>query len=380
MKYDLGFLGGGQLARMSIEAAHAMGLTCLSLDPGANTPAGQIADSIQGPLDDVEKIAEVFRLCRHVTLENEFIPAGAIAAGREKANAPLASLVPGERTLATIQDKLKQRREYQARLAPSPHAVEAEKGLQEIGLPLVLKSRFGGYDGKGTRTVRTMEDWEKFKPLWQEGDWLAEEFVPFKRELAVMVARSANETCCFPTMETVQTNHVCDLVYPSNTDASEAAILAVESVWGYGLFGVELFELESGEFLINEIAPRPHNTGHYTQNWGGMSQFEAHVRVVMGLPLLAGDGHPSRRDFKGADACMANLLGVRTEVPWQVGMEAALRAEPDVYFHWYGKEEMKPGRKMGHINAVWPHHVSKAKRARSAFYAALGASAGLVRG
>lgn len=372
MKYDLGFLGGGQLARMSIEAAHRMGLTCLSLDPGINTPAGQIADSIQGSISDVEMIADVFRLCRHVTLENEFIPAEAIVAAREKANAPLSSIVPGERTLATIQDKLKQRREYKARLAPTPRAVEAEKGLEEIGLPLVLKARFGGYDGKGTRTVRTMEDWEKYKPLWQDGDWLAEEFVPFKRELAVMVARSQTETVCFPTMETVQTNHVCDLVYPSNTDASEAAILAVESVWGYGLFGVELFELESGEFLINEIAPRPHNSGHYTQDWGGMSQFEIHVRLVMGLPLSA------KKTFPGLDACMANLLGVQTEVPWQVGMEAALRAEPGVFFHWYGKAEMKPGRKMGHINAIRPHQVNKATAARAAFYQALGASAGLV--
>lgn len=378
MKYDLGFLGGGQLARMSIEAAHRMGLTCLSLDPGTNTPAGQIADSIQGSISEIDMIAEVFRLCRHVTLENEFIPAGAIAAGREKANAPISSIVPGERTLATIQDKLKQRREYKARLAPTPRAVEAKDGLEEIGLPLVLKARFGGYDGKGTRTVRTMEDWERYKPLWQDGDWLAEEFVPFKRELAVMVARSQSETVCFPTMETVQTNHVCDLVYPSDTDASEAAILAVESVWGYGLFGVELFELESGEFLINEIAPRPHNSGHYTQDWGGMNQFEAHVRVVMGLPLNSGHGHMHQGSFKGSDACMANLLGVKSEVPWQVGMEAALRAEPDVYFHWYGKEEMKPGRKMGHINAVHPDHLDKAKRARAAFYQALGASAGLV--
>lgn len=376
MKYDLGFLGGGQLARMSIEAAHRMGLTCLSLDPGTNTPAGQIADSLQGSISDVEMIAEVFRLCRHVTLENEFIPAEAIVAAREKANAPISSIVPGERTLATIQDKLKQRREYKARLAPTPRAVEAKDGLEEIGLPLVLKARFGGYDGKGTRTVRTMEDWEKYKPLWQDGDWLAEEFVPFKRELAVMVARSQTETVCFPTMETVQTNHVCDLVFPSNTDASKAAILAVESVWGYGLFGVELFELESGEFLINEIAPRPHNSGHYTQDWGGMNQFEAHVRVVMGLPLRGIQGSVGR--FSGSEACMANLLGVKSDVPWQTAMAEALVAEPDSYFHWYGKEEIKPGRKMGHINAVGPDAVDKAKKARAAFYRALGASAGLV--
>ncbi len=375
MKYDLGFLGGGQLARMSIEAAHRMGLTCLSLDPGTNTPAGQIADSIQGSISDPDMIAEVFRLCRHVTLENEFIPSDAIAAGRGLAGAPLSSIVPGEKTLELIQDKLKQRRGYAAHKAPTPRAVEAKEGLEEIGLPLVLKARFGGYDGKGTRTVKTQEDWDKYLPLWQAGDWLAEEFVPFKRELAVMVARSAAETCCFPTMETLQTNHVCDLVYPSSTDASDAAILAVESVEGFGLFGVELFELESGEFLINEIAPRPHNSGHYTQDWGGMNQFEAHVRVVMGLPLIGGS--KAEGQFRGSPACMANLLGAATDVPWQTAMAAALKAEPDSYFHWYGKEEMKPGRKMGHINAIGSDAVAKAKRARAAFYQALGASAGL---
>lgn len=370
MKYDLGFLGGGQLARMSTEAAHAMGLTCLSLDPGINTPAGQIADSIQGALDDVEKIAEIFRLCRHVTLENEFIPAGAIAAGREKAGAPLGSVLPGEATLAMIQDKLSQRRRYQAFGAPSPNAVEAADGLELIGNPLVLKARFGGYDGKGTRTVRTKEDWERFKPLWQDGGWLAEEFVPFKRELAVMVARTPEGVWTFPTMETIQTNHVCDLVFPSGTDASASAIAAVESVEGFGLFGVELFELPDGSFQINEIAPRPHNTGHYTQNWGGISQFEAHVRLVTGLAMP---------EPKGLDSCMANLLGVATELSWRAGMEAALKAEPTAFFHWYGKEEMKPGRKMGHINASGQGAVERAVRARNAFYEALGAEVGLVK-
>lgn len=371
MKYDLGFLGGGQLARMSTEAAHAMGLTCLSLDPGRNTPAGQIADSIQGALDDVEKIAEVFRLCRHVTLENEFIPSLAIKEGREKAGSPIGSLVPGELTLASIQDKLKQRSRYLDFGAPSPRAVEAKDGLHEIGIPLVLKARFGGYDGKGTRTVRSEADWESFQPLWQGGGWLAEEFVPFKRELAVMVARTPDGVWTFPTMETIQTNHVCDLVFHSGTDASASAIAAVEAVEGYGLFGVELFELPDGSFQINEIAPRPHNTGHYTQNWGGISQFEAHVRLVMGLTIP---------EPKGLESCMANLLGVFTEVPWQVGMEAALKAEPTAFFHWYGKEEMKTGRKMGHINTSGPGAVARAVRARNAFYETLGADAGLVKG
>jgi 5-(carboxyamino)imidazole ribonucleotide synthase len=190
---------------------------------------------------------------------------------------------------------------------------------------------------------------------------MAEEFVPFKRELAVMVCRSKDQTLCFPTMETVQTNHVCDLVFPANTDASDVAIKAVEAIEGYGLFGVELFETEEGEFLINEIAPRPHNTGHYTLDWGGISQFEAHVRLVLGLPIP---------EPKGDEACMANILGIDVPGDWRDGLRAAIQGDPGVHVHWYGKAEARPGRKMGHINAVGPDCRARATAARERFYAA----------
>ena len=145
-------------------------------------------------------------------------------------------------------------------------------------------------------------------------------------------------------METIQSKHVCDLVFPSGVDASEIAMAAVEAVKGRGLFGVEMFELESGEILINELAPRPHNTGHYTLDWGGVSQFEQHVRLSMGYPLSSPEGR---------ETCMANLLGQEGAGDFRTGLTAALE-DPRVHVHWYGKAEAKPGRKMGHVTRVLP--------------------------
>ncbi len=359
-RFDIGFLGGGQLARMSIQAAQRMGLSCLSLDPGLDTPASQIAPAIVGALHDPAKIAELANQCDHVTLENEFIPADAI----REAGFDLGKLLPGVDSLATIQDKLRQREAMAQAGVPSPAAVELvepESAIQAIGFPMVIKARFGGYDGKGTRYARNLAELEEFRNLWEPGGWLAEKFVPFRRELAAMVFIDKHNRGAFPTMETIQTNHVCDLVFPSGVDAAELAIAAVEAVGGQGLFGVEMFELESGEILINELAPRPHNTGHYTLDWGGVSQFEQHVRLCMGLPL----GSP-----EGRATCMANLLGQAGAGDFRFGLAAALE-DPGVHGHWFGKAESKPGRKMGHLNVTGGENlVERARLARDRFYSA----------
>jgi 5-(carboxyamino)imidazole ribonucleotide synthase len=361
---DIGYLGGGQLARMSIQAAQRMGLRCLSLDPAVDSPASQIAPAIPGALDDATMIAEVFRQCRHVTLENEFIPADAIRKALDISGADPSILLPGVDVLGLVQDKLTQRQALLKAGVPSPRAVpldtDANAAKERIGFPMVLKARFGGYDGKGTRYAHTEDELEGFRTLWGPGGWLAEQFVSFRRELAVMVYRSANETGCFPTMETVQSNHVCDLVFPADVDGTEVAIAAIEAIDGYGLFGVELFETEDGSILVNEIAPRPHNTGHYTLDWGGISQFEQHVRIVMRWPL----DQP-----QGRNVCMANLLGQHGAGDYKSGTAAALD-DPGVHIHWYGKAESRPGRKMGHINAVGENCIERAKQARERFYRA----------
>lgn len=360
MRYDIGFLGGGQLARMSIQAAQRMGLRCLSLDPGDDTPASQIADAIVGRLDDPSKTAEILDRCDRVTLENEFIPAISIRKALRLSGREEDALIPGVETLATIQDKLSQRSALANGKVPSPHAVPIDGGLPDLPFPMVLKARFGGYDGKGTRYARNEEEFESHRPLWEQGGWMAEEYVPFRRELAVMVALSDTESAVFPTMETVQTDHVCDLVYPCDADGSEVALAAVRAVGGRGLFGVELFECENGEILVNEIAPRPHNTGHYTLDWGATSQFEQHIRLTMGLPLGDIDGRP---------VCMANLLGVEGPFVLREAIERACQ-DPGVHVHWYGKVEMRQGRKMGHLNVSGGEAlVERAVAARNRFFA-----------
>lgn len=339
-----------------------MGLKCLSLDPGADTPASQIAPAVQGGLADPEMVAEIFRRCERVTLENEFIPAHSIRTALEIAGCPEAALTPTIESLATIQDKLHQRQALAKAGVPSPHAVPIEGGIPQMAFPMVLKARFGGYDGKGTRYARTPEEFESHRHLWEPGGWLAEEFVPFRRELAAMVFISARQTGCFPTMETIQKDHICDLVFPAENDATDVAIAAVQAVGGKGLYGVELFELENGEVLVNELAPRPHNTGHYTLDWGGISQFEQHIRLVMGYPLV---------DPVGMDTCMANLLGQEGARDFRIGIRAALEGDPAVRIHWYGKAESRTGRKMGHLNVAGGDCVARAIRARERFYRAL---------
>lgn len=372
--FDIGFLGGGQLARMSVMAAQRSGLRCLSLDPGADTPASQVAEAWQGDWRDPDALARVLDQCERVTLENEFVPAAALAEALAASGRGAEALVPGVPTLATIQDKLAQREALHAAGVPSPRAVSVGPDLREaveaFGFPFVVKTRYGGYDGKGTLTVRNADDLASARGRtaiegWHDGlGCLVEEFVPFDRELAVMVFRQGDRVGSFPAMVTVQTDHVCDLVFPVEGETGEAirvAEAAVAAVEGQGLFGVELFEDAAGHISVNEIAPRPHNTGHYTLDWGGVSQFEQHVRLVCGLPVVEPVGRPT---------CMANLLGQPGARDWRAGLRAALDAVPDARVHWYGKAESRPGRKMGHINVVGDDCRAKAVLARERFYAA----------
>ncbi|MCC6403857.1 MAG: ATP-grasp domain-containing protein [Fimbriimonadaceae bacterium] len=373
MTFDLGILGGGQLARMSALAAHRMGARCLALDPAAECPASDVCSTIPGSLDDPVALAEVVRQCDVVTLENEFVPAGALQAAIRAAGRDETCVVPGCEPLATVQDKLLQRQALARHGVPQPAfcPVQSPEDLDSLagilGEELVLKRRFGGYDGNGTAFLRRGENFDDAKSLvarWlPQGGVLAEALVPFQRELAVMVAVGSSGSATFPTVETLQTLRACDLVWtiPAYPQALQLARAAVGAVALTGLAGVELFETPSGEILVNEIAPRPHNTGHFTLDWGGPSQFEAHVRSVLGLSLP---------EFCGGEAAMANLLGIEGARDWRLGRRAALEGDPGVFFHWYGKREMRPGRKLGHINAAGPDARRRAEDARARFLAA----------
>lgn len=367
---DLGFLGGGQLARMSIQAAQRMGLTCLSLDPGTNTPASQIAESLTGRLDDVSAIAELAENSLFLALENEFIPATAIAGGLAQAGVPEERLALPLSALTLIQDKLAQRKAFMATGVPSPRALALNEWLLDrtlMPLPVVLKARFGGYDGKGTRLGRNeVELGVHLQGIDHPEEWLVEEFVDFVRELAVMVFITPDQVGTYPTVETRQVENICDLVLPCPVDGSDVAIRACQAVGAEGLVGVELFETRSGAILVNELAPRPHNTGHYTLDWGGTSQFEQHVRISCQLPV---DPTP-----RGVPTVMANLV---TPAKLQGAVEpsrlrAALRAAyqgAGVHVHWYGKTELRPGRKVGHINST--EGESSALEARERFWAVM---------
>jgi 5-(carboxyamino)imidazole ribonucleotide synthase len=376
--FDLGILGGGQLARMTALAAHRSGLRCLALDPDPGCPAAQVASWQEGRLDDPSAIAEVLRQSGRVALENEFVPAEALERALGLAGAGPSVLVPGVGTLATIQDKLRQREALAACGVPQPGFGAAACAADVLAAGdrwpdgFVVKRRFGGYDGKGTRFVGPGGSAEAGEALerdgWFEGlGCLAEELVGFRRELAVMVVRDGGACVSFPPVETRQEAGVCSLVWTLEPDdeAGAQAVAVAESaahaVGAAGLTGVELFDLGDGRVWVNELAPRPHNSGHYTLDWGGPSQFEAHVRSVLGLPLPP---------LEGGEAAMANLIGQEGAGPWRLALEAALQAEPSAYFHWYGKAEARPGRKMGHVNTAGPRAKERAEAARAAFYAA----------
>ena len=348
-------------------AAQRMGVPVVSLDKDENSPAAQVGPAIYGSIHDAADISQVMKVCEFITFENEFIRADTLDEACRLSGFPPERVIPGIETLRTIQDKLLQRQAYQEFGVPSPFAVPATD-IETLGVPCVIKARYGGYDGKGTHYINSTDDVKKHGMLIEGGDWLAEELVDFDDELAVMVvARRDGSSDTFPTMVTRQKNYVCDLVYPCaspkiSIEAQEIALHAVKAVNGIGLFGVELFLQKDGAITVNEIAPRPHNTGHYTLDWGGMSQFEAHVLSVLGWFNHVVQGQPT---------CMANLLGIDGATDLIHGMAEVSHHFPEARFHWYGKSEAKPGRKMGHLNVTGAGDiVTTAENARDKFYEA----------
>jgi 5-(carboxyamino)imidazole ribonucleotide synthase len=359
----VGILGGGQLARMTIAAAIGLGIDVAIFEREADSPAGRLTTSeVVGPWEDAALRARFAALCDVITLESEFVDP-AILAAFEALGVPVR---PGAATLTLVGDKLRQKECFAAAGLPLPafRAVESpEDALRvagEWGWPLVLKARRLSYDGYGNATVRGPEEvaaaWARLgaprRALY------AEAWVPFRRELAVMVARSASgAVATYPVVETVQAAdaHICRVVRApapvSAAVAAEATAIArraVEAVGAAGVVGVELFEREDGAILLNEIAPRPHNSGHYTIEGCVASQFENHLRAVLDWPLGA-------TDLVAPAAVMANVLGQSDTAvpPTPVGFPEAL-AVPGAHVHLYGKRRSRPGRKMGHVTALGP--------------------------
>jgi 5-(carboxyamino)imidazole ribonucleotide synthase len=364
-------LGGGQLARMTAEAAARLGIEVAILEREPNSPAARMAArSLVGAWDDYAQLLALAEGALAVTLENEFVDAPSL----EWLAAQGVPVFPAGRTLALVQDKLEQKRFMQAAGIPMPLFAEVSerndilRAGEEWGWPLVLKARRNGYDGYGNATLRSPDD---IAPAcerlgWPERALLVEAWVPFERELAVMVARGAGGACAvYPVVETVQRNHICHIVRaPAPVAAAVAeraaaiARRAVEAIGGIGVFGIELFETAAGDVLYNEIAPRPHNSGHYTIEGCVTSQFENHLRAVLGLPL-------GSAEMVAPAAVMVNLLGSRNAPAQADGLTAAL-AVPGAQVHLYGKLASRIGRKMGHITALGATVAEAEQRAQAA--------------
>ncbi len=345
----VGVLGGGQLARMMGLEARRLGLRVAVLDPDPRCSAAQVCDEwIEGALDDAEAGARLAARADVVTLDTEHVPARVIERVEE-----VVRVVPSSREMATIQDRLEQRR-FLARMgAPQPRHHDASDGallaraVSECGTPAVLKSRFSGYDGKGQRRIEhadgALDAWRSIG----EVPALVESFVEFRAEISVVLARAASDDVAFyPVVENVHRRHILHTsraparIPPAVAEAARdlGARLARE-LDHVGVMAVELFVTDDDRLLVNEIAPRVHNSGHYTFGACRTSQFEQHLRAVCGWPL--GDCSAM------SGAVMLNLLGDL----WERGQPdwSPVLRRPEARLHLYGKERASAGRKMGHV-------------------------------
>lgn len=353
-RFDVGIAGAGQLARMTCLAAWPLGIRVGVLG-APEEPAGLVAAGVvEGDWKDPEAVRELGRQSKLVTLENEFVDADVLA--EVAANGTPVYPLPDQ--LAIVQDKALQKAMLEGLGLPIPPfvVVDDPSGLaavgRDLGWPLVLKARKLGYDGYGNATCRTLDEaHDAFGRLDAGEGVLVEAFVPFVMELAAMVARSTRgEEAVYPVCETVQRDHVCnEVIIPARIDDSQraeakrVARAAAAAAEGLGVTGVEMFLLDDGRVLINELAPRPHNSGHYSIEACETSQFENHLRGILGLAL----GPPLLR---APSAAMVNILGT-VAGPSRPGVAGALSVR-GAHLHLYDKAEVRVRRKMGHVTAL----------------------------
>jgi 5-(carboxyamino)imidazole ribonucleotide synthase len=347
----IGIVGGGQLGRMSAIAAARLGYRCHILTPEPDSPAAQVsAAATVGRYDDPVTLRAFAAAVDVITFEFENVS----AAGLDML-AALKPLHPSPAALRTSQDRIAEKTFVNGAGVPTPawHPIESLDQLAAAtaatGFPCVLKTTRLGYDGRGQAILRAPEDlapaWGKLapKPL------VLEAFVDFAAELSVIVARGADGAAtAFDAVENRHKHHILDLTLaPARIGAdlaAEAQSIArqlAEALDLVGLLAVEMFIDRDGRLLVNELAPRPHNSGHWTIDACPYSQFDLHIRAIAGLPLPAATRH--------ADAVMKNLVG-----PADMALWPAILATPGLIPHHYGKQEARPGRKMGHVTRLFP--------------------------
>ena len=347
----LGVVGGGQLGRMLAEAASPLGVDLVVSDPTPDAPAAPVVrDQVVGDFDDPDTVRQLAERADYLTYEIELADPDILESVSEETGVPVH---PAPETLRIIQDKLVQKERLQAAGVPVPEfravdsADDLRTALDDLGYPAMLKAREGGYDGRGNVLVEAPDEVESaFESI--AGPAMVEEFVDFERELAVIGCRGVDETATFPVTETIHEEEILRaMVSPARAaegeraGAQRVAYEVLEVMEGRGVFGIELFDTGE-EILLNEIAPRPHNSGHWTIEGCHTSQFEQHVRAVTGRPL----GSTERR----SPTATTNLLGDVTD-----RQRATLSGEESVFeterahLHWYGKAEVYRLRKMGHV-------------------------------
>lgn len=362
----LGVLGSGQLGRMFAIAARRMGYRVHVLSPDDDTPTGQVADrEVQARYDDLDAIAEFARQVSVVTFEFENVPAAtAETAGR------FAPVRPGGHVLHTTQHRIREKTFLRdcglpvTGFARVTSIEELQMGLARLGVPAVLKTAAWGYDGKGQAVIRDLasaaQAWERLAT----DEAILEAFVDFRCELSVVAARSAQgDIVTYAPFENAHRHHILDVtVFPARVDsrvaheATELARVVMRELDVVGVLCVEMFLTTDDKLLVNELAPRPHNSGHLTIDACVSCQFEQQVRAVCGLPL--GSTHAF------SAAAMANLLGDE----WMTGeprWEQALK-HPLAKLHLYGKHAPRPGRKMGHLTALAASATEAEREVRAA--------------
>ncbi len=342
----IGIFGGGQLGRMLALAAARLGFECQIFDPDWNGPAARVSSAqVNSAYDNTDAILTFAKHCDVVTYEFENVPSKTA-----KAAGSVSPLYPGAQALSIAQDRFAEKTFIQdkAKVPVAPFvAVDSihnlKRAIKHLGLPAVLKTRRLGYDGKGQYILRSEAD---ITPAWEAikgAPAILEQFIPFKREVSVIAARSmTGETAAYPLIENVHKNHILySSTVPATGDGRAAQGLAIQimSALDYvGVMATEFFEMEDGSLIVNEIAPRVHNSGHWTQDAGCVDQFELHIRAITGWPL--GDVVPAHA------VQMTNLIGNEAD-QWQ-----ALADMPKTFVHLYGKRESRAGRKMGHVNHI----------------------------
>ena len=356
----VGILGGGQLGKMLAQEASKMGVAVKVLDPTENCPASSVSQQVSGSFANAEDIIKFASHVDILTVEIEHVDTEALKA----VEASGVEVQPSPETVQVIQDKFLQKEHFESHGIPLPEfrkincAKCAASAADAFGYPYMMKSRTLAYDGRGNAVIDSENDLDAAVASlggYDKGLY-AEKMVPFVCELAVMVVRSRDgEVTSFPVVQTIHKDNICltteapACVPQSIQDtARRAAEQAVACLKGAGVFGVELFLLKDGTVLLNEVAPRPHNSGHYTIEACGMSQYEAHLRAILGWPM-------GSTDLKVGCAIMMNILGSDTG---DIGMRIAHRLMGLAYgtagasVHWYGKAGVSPQRKIGHVTII----------------------------